>query len=82
MLHSHAFKDDQSGPESQLLNYLEDLASNKKNTVYVVSRRDKETMEKWFGSISKLNLGAENGFFYKTNSEKSVWNPVQTVTDW
>lgn len=51
-------------PDKELMNILARLCKDKRNEVVIISGRDKDTLEEWFGSLS-LNLVAEHGAFYK-----------------
>jgi len=52
------------------------------NTVFLVSGRDKQTMDEWFSSVSGLGLGAEHGFFFRPPN--SQWHHLldNVPTDW
>jgi trehalose-phosphatase len=52
-------------PSKQVLDVLERLARDQKNTIFVVSGRDKETLETWLGHIPGLGLSAEHGSFIR-----------------
>jgi trehalose 6-phosphate synthase/phosphatase len=52
-------------PDSQTIKQLNDLADDPKNAVILISGRDKNFLEEWFGS-SKLHLIAEHGAFQKS----------------
>lgn len=54
-----------TAPNEQVLQYLRDLTADSRNTVVVLSGRTKEQMEDWFGSVPKIGLAAERGFYYK-----------------
>lgn len=56
-------------PTSEVLDLLELLSSNSKNTVAIVSGRDKEILEAWFGN-KRLKIIAEHGAFIKDLSWK------------
>lgn len=47
-------------PDEGLYKILENLTSNPKNTVIIISGRDKDTLDKWFGNRG-LKLIAEHG---------------------
>ena len=56
-------------PTKELCISLNKLSANKKNMVVIISGRDKETLENWFGK-SALNLVAEHGAWYKHVGDK------------
>ena len=72
-------------PPKAVLSVLADLCSDEKNTVFVVSGRNKAMMHKWFAKVPKLGIGAEYGFFFRWNSEmKSAndWDQLFAITNW
>lgn len=68
----HAERDSLS-PE--LRQVLEDLASDPKNYIFVVSGKEQPAVAQYFGGIRGLGLGAEHGFYYKWPREEE---PVAT----
>jgi trehalose 6-phosphate synthase/phosphatase len=52
-------------PGVQTLKQLKSLAENQKNTVVLISGRNKDFLEEWFGSID-VHLIAEHGAFQKS----------------
>lgn len=54
----------QAKPDKALLDLLRELASDPKNTVIIVSGRDRHTLEEWFGEIN-LYLLATHGLWLK-----------------
>ncbi|MDH7599236.1 MAG: bifunctional alpha,alpha-trehalose-phosphate synthase (UDP-forming)/trehalose-phosphatase [Sedimentisphaerales bacterium] len=51
---------EQAQPDETLLNWLQRLSSDPRNTVVIVSGRDRQFLEQWFGPLS-LVLVAEHG---------------------
>ena len=71
-------KPGEARPGDHLLQLLENLAVNPKNEAVVLSGRDKNTLERWFGTLS-LGLVAEHGIWIK---EKG-WEMIEPLTnDW
>lgn len=69
-----------SGPDMELLSVLEKLVQDKKNKVVLVSGRDKEVMEKWFGHMEALRLVATHGLWHK--SEKNgKWHKTMAASN-
>lgn len=68
-------------PSDKILAALEELCSDPKNTVVLITGREKETLSKWFGSVKKLIIAAEYGAFLKMYSDdwESFYN---TTGDW
>ncbi|ARN56708.1 bifunctional alpha,alpha-trehalose-phosphate synthase (UDP-forming)/trehalose-phosphatase [Sedimentisphaera salicampi] len=52
-------------PCKDIIETLKGLCANEKNTVVVISGRDKDTLSNWLGKLP-LNLVAEHGAFYKS----------------
>jgi trehalose 6-phosphate synthase/phosphatase len=71
---------EQAEPDKKLLKLLEDLCSNSKNNVVIISGRDKETLSKWLGRLP-LNIVAEHGAFYRYQNE-SWQTTLQLDNDW
>ncbi|MBW2038937.1 MAG: bifunctional alpha,alpha-trehalose-phosphate synthase (UDP-forming)/trehalose-phosphatase [Deltaproteobacteria bacterium] len=65
-------------PTEPLLKLLEKLSEDPKNEMVIISGRDRDTLEKWFGNIN-LCLVAEHGALIK---EKG-WELIEPLTnDW
>lgn len=60
-------------PDQQLLSILQNLQDMKKNTIAIVSGRDKEFLEKWFGDFN-LTLCAEHGVWIREPGD--CWHTV------
>lgn len=79
------FKNDPqaASPDKALLDLLTSLLTDDRNTVTIISGRDRDTLEKWFGSF-KLNLVAEHGVWLKNRGGQwqmlhnisSHWKPI------
>jgi len=66
-------------PDGELLEILKRLSENPKNEVVIVSGRDKETLERWFGSLN-IGMVAEHGVWIK---REGVWEAIETLkSDW
>jgi len=65
-------------PGIKLLRLLRGLADNPRNEVVLISGRDKDTLEKWFGNL-KVGLVAEHGVWIKEKAGK--WETVETLTN-
>ncbi len=55
-------------PSKDLRDILKKISSDPKNTVYIISGRPAETLEKWFGSY-KVNLAGEHGAALKVDGK-------------
>lgn len=71
---------DMAVPGERLLALLNELAQNPKNTVFLISGRDSQTLERWFGSIP-VNIIAEHGAKIKTG--RGHWrNEIESPAAW
>jgi trehalose 6-phosphate synthase/phosphatase len=62
-------------PTDKMLDIIRKLASDEKNTVYIVSGRDRESLELFAGSLP-VGFSAEHGCFIKAPGEKDWENIV------
>ena len=63
-------KPDAAIPQASVFDILKKLSSNKKNKVVIISGRDKEFLQKWFGKLN-ITLYSEHGHFKK--EPKKEW---------
>jgi trehalose 6-phosphate synthase/phosphatase len=69
-----------AAPDKELLDLLDRLTSDKRNTVVMVSGRDKNTLERWLGSLD-VGLIAEHGAWQRLRG--SEWRTAEGVrNDW
>ena len=68
----------QAKPTKEVVKLLHDLSEDTNNTVVVISGRDKDTLESWFGSLS-IGLVAENGIWIKGVNEE--WQMPKSLTN-
>ncbi|OEL33632.1 Alpha,alpha-trehalose-phosphate synthase [UDP-forming] 5 [Dichanthelium oligosanthes] len=65
-------------PSEELIRILNDLCSDPKNTVFVVSGRRKDELAGWLGRCRRLGLSAEHGYFTRWNGD-SPWESANLV---
>ena len=65
-------------PGVKLLRLLRGLAGNPRNEVVLISGRDKDTLEKWFGNL-RVSLVAEHGVWIKEKG--GMWQTIETLTN-
>jgi len=69
-----------SVPTEKIMGYLRDLCSDKKNTVFVVSGKERHTLAETLGSIPRLGLAAEHGMFLSWPTfkvqKKRIWETM------
>jgi trehalose 6-phosphate synthase/phosphatase len=64
-------------PGAKLLRLLEKLTKNHRNEVVLISGRDKDTLEGWFGGLN-VGLVAEHGVWIKEKGGE--WETIETLT--
>ncbi|CAH8339673.1 unnamed protein product [Eruca vesicaria subsp. sativa] len=52
-------------PSQEVMNLLDALCEDKKNLVFIVSGRGKESLGKWFSPCKNIGIAAEHGYFLK-----------------
>ncbi|XP_062193000.1 probable alpha,alpha-trehalose-phosphate synthase [UDP-forming] 9 [Phragmites australis] len=67
-------------PSEQVIRILNELCSDPKNTVFVVSGRRKDELAGWFGPCERLGISAEHGYFTRW-SRDSPWESSKLVLD-
>jgi trehalose 6-phosphate synthase/phosphatase len=73
-------KPDEAGPDNEIIELLSSLSKDPKNTVVIISGRDRTTLEDWLGHIGTA-LVAEHGGWIRNECQK--WNtPVPFDMGW
>jgi trehalose 6-phosphate synthase/phosphatase len=67
-----------ASPDENLYKLLEALTADKANTIVLISGRDHQTMEKWFGQTG-VHLIAEHGVWQKTYGKQ--WKSIRGLDD-
>lgn len=67
-------------PTTGIISILNNLCSDPKNTVFIVSGRGRTSLGEWFSSCKTLGIAAEHGYFVRW-SEASEWEPSSVVID-
>lgn len=67
-----------ASPDHELYRLLKSLQADTRNTVVIISGRQHETLEKWFGH-TRLNLIAEHGAWSKDDRED--WQVISGLND-
>jgi trehalose 6-phosphate synthase/phosphatase len=65
----------EAGPDKEILTLLEALSQNPKNTIVIISGRDKNTLEDWLGDLGAA-LVAEHGGWIRRGGGK--WQGTQS----
>ena len=69
---------DQAKPDRELYELIENLTADPANLVVLISGRNHENLDNWFGS-SKLYLIAEHGSWFK--QENTEWHKIGGLSD-
>ncbi|XP_075514555.1 putative alpha,alpha-trehalose-phosphate synthase [UDP-forming] 11 [Primulina tabacum] len=67
-------------PSPEVISVLNDLCSDPKNMVFIVSGRGKDSLGKWFSQCERLGLSAEHGYFTRWN-KVSPWESCGLAVD-
>ncbi|KAM0920804.1 hypothetical protein ACQ4PT_007285 [Festuca glaucescens] len=67
-------------PSQELICILNELCSDPKNTVFLVSGRGKDELARWFAPCERLGISAEHGYFTRW-SRDSPWESCKLVID-
>jgi trehalose 6-phosphate synthase/phosphatase len=68
---------DDAIPDDQLYTILNDLTKDKKNTVVIISGRDKETLGRWFDPEWNIHFIAEHGVWIREPG--GVWHMLEQI---
>ena len=75
-----AEKPEKAKPAEELLKLLTSLAHNVKNEIVIISGRDRETLDRWFGHLD-IGLVAEHGVWIKERGKE--WETIEPLeNDW
>jgi len=69
-------KPEQAGPDDEIIEILQNLISNNKNNVVIISGRGKSILEKWLGSLGTA-LVAEHGGWIKEKGKD--WQSIKPL---
>ncbi len=73
-----ALEPQEARPNEELLLLLKELTNAPGNTVVIISGRDKETLEQWFGDLG-IGLVAEHGVWIKEPGKQ--WEIIEPLTN-
>lgn len=65
-------------PDKELLGLLKKLSEDARNTIVVISGRDKETLDTWLGDL-QIDMIAEHGVWLKEG--RPYWSLIDYLTD-
>ncbi|XP_031255202.1 probable alpha,alpha-trehalose-phosphate synthase [UDP-forming] 11 [Pistacia vera] len=67
-------------PNSEVISILNNLCSDPRNIVFIVSGRGKDSLGKWFSPCEKLGISAEHGYFLRWTSD-APWETCSLLMD-
>ncbi|XP_062193565.1 probable alpha,alpha-trehalose-phosphate synthase [UDP-forming] 9 [Phragmites australis] len=70
---------DRRAPNVGVIDLLNELCSDPKNVVFVVSGRGKNELAQWFAPCEKLGISAEHGYFTRW-SRGDPWESIKSVS--
>ncbi len=70
-------KPEDANPDEELYNILSVLTKDPKNTVVIISGRDKETLGRWFGPEWRIHFIAEHGVWIKKPGGE--WHMIEQI---
>jgi trehalose 6-phosphate synthase/phosphatase len=70
-----------AGPDEEILTLLKILSGDHKNTIVIISGRDKTTLGRWLAGL-KVGLVAEHGAWIRDNGQKDWWNLESFAARW
>ncbi|XXG63276.1 hypothetical protein AAC387_Pa05g1509 [Persea americana] len=71
-------------PSAEVISVLDNLCSDPKNTVFIISGRGKSCLSEWFAPCEMLGIAAEHGYFIRWN-KNSDWEKTSSLAaefDW
>ena len=73
---SFASTPEEAIPDDNLLNLLQALSKQKRNEIVIISGRDKNTLQKWFGDLD-ISLVAEHGAWIRAKNRS--WHTIESL---
>ncbi|XP_009411218.2 probable alpha,alpha-trehalose-phosphate synthase [UDP-forming] 7 [Musa acuminata AAA Group] len=67
-------------PSAEIIRIINALCADKKNVIFVVSGRGRDSLGKWFSRCKKLGIAAEHGFFMRWTRDNE-WEACSQSTD-
>ncbi|CAL9135063.1 unnamed protein product [Musa textilis] len=67
-------------PSADVIRIINTLCADKKNVVFIVSGRGRESLETWFLPCEKLGIAAEHGYFIRWSGDEE-WETHSQNTD-
>ncbi|XP_010522084.1 PREDICTED: probable alpha,alpha-trehalose-phosphate synthase [UDP-forming] 7 [Tarenaya hassleriana] len=67
-------------PSREVINILNALCADPKNSIFIVSGRGRDSLDKWFSPCKNLGIAAEHGYFLRW-SQNEEWETCGQSTD-
>ncbi|XP_057428128.1 alpha,alpha-trehalose-phosphate synthase [UDP-forming] 5-like [Lotus japonicus] len=67
-------------PNAEAVGILNSLCKDTKNCVFIVSGKERKTINEWFSSCERLGIAAEHGYFVRAN-HNAQWEACVSVPD-
>lgn len=74
-----ALKPEYAKPDKGILTLLNKLSQDRHNEVVIISGRDRDTLDKWFGSLN-ISLSAEHGVWIKKKGR--TWELIEILSNY
>jgi len=68
-------KPEDAKPSQELMKLLNALSADKHNSIYIISGRDRTTLQEWVGKLP-IGLSAEHGAFVRPNTKSHEWRDI------
>ncbi|MFW6276293.1 MAG: bifunctional alpha,alpha-trehalose-phosphate synthase (UDP-forming)/trehalose-phosphatase, partial [Bacteroidota bacterium] len=65
-------------PDEEVYKILSELAKNPRNNVVIVSGRNKDSLDRWFGNMDNISIIAEHGTWIKYPGEN--WETLEQIS--
>ncbi|MBE0431989.1 trehalose-phosphatase, partial [candidate division WOR-3 bacterium] len=77
---SFADEPDKAAPDKEIIKILKKLSANARNELVILSGRDRQTLDRWFGDIG-IGLIAEHGVWLR--EKNGTWSMIKPLkNDW
>ncbi|XP_073526038.1 uncharacterized protein [Phyllobates terribilis] len=67
-------------PSAKSIEILNSLCRDKNNVVFIVSGKQRDTLDEWFSPCENLGIAAEQGYFLRVN-RNSEWETLVSAAD-
>jgi trehalose 6-phosphate synthase/phosphatase len=71
-------KPEQAGPDEEIIEILQNLISNPKNNIVIISGRGKSILEKWLGGLGTALVAEHGGWIKEKGKDWQSLKPLET----